>query len=441
MQGLRGILQQPAPIAAGPWFFAGAEFVLLGGLAPNIGLQLRLPPNGQGFLLTYLALGHALGCFLLGGPWADLGGRVLPLRFSYAAALPACALCAFAGASWVLALGVLLLGTVLGTGQVACIALVSENTQPCWRLVMISSALLVYVLGAAWGYFVFWAFGAGDYAFEYEWRWLLMTGCLPLIVLLPMALALLEESDVYLQGKEKLPAKGNEAAGLLSGVANSSSSSRVSSEKYPAGTDGTHISATIWAVYKDKLMETTLVATFTCFVVYFVLCTGFAEPLQGLAAPQLLHALLWLVPGLCLSSILGHWIPRASLLRLLLLLAAICEIVAVAISTPAGSFAARFFAGASLPVVIAWSAELYAASFRTRGVAASLAVGQLALVLAPVIFNILKEKVLALRFLCAALCLVSTFLMDYLPAEAVGENVEEQDKMIESSVMGQYGTP
>jgi len=113
----------------------------------------------------------------------------------------------------------------------------------------------------------------------------------------------------------------------------------------------------------------------------------------------------------------------------------------VAISTPAGSFAARFFAGASLPVVIAWSAELYAASFRTRGVAASLAVGQLALVLAPVIFNILKEKVLALRFLCAALCLVSTFLMDYLPAEAVGENVEEQDKMIESSVMGQYGTP
>lgn len=466
----------------GVWFADGCELSLMSTIAVAVSLTFEVGPLARGMLVTIVYMGVLCGN-LMSGP-CDSYGRRFCLLASYLLVWVFSVMSSFAPSYAILAIIRFFVGFSFGFGQPVVNALMSEVAPTKWRIVVNGGAQSLFCIGEIYCFFI--VYLQDPWMRNLDWRSLLRQGAIPALVFLGLSLLLLHESPYYfsfvgrkrdaqevlqsmqrencapelddvdfqiedLDTKKEDPNDGR--AYSLQQLRNKYEDVydeqklmeywQFACQEQNAGSD-VDITSGYGAIFTQELYVTTIVMTYTCFVMnfsYYGLLYAFPILLPGVShightltpAVELMIGACWELPGFVLAAIFCSMsLCRKPVLKMYMLAfaTAACSF-AVGFGTGCtvlwhiGFYASKALINVAFVVIYTYLGEVYPTNVRVTGSGFSIAVGRVGAMLAPLAFELLTYWTGAVFPFFAVICiltLINVPLVDLLP-DGAGANL------------------
>jgi len=345
----------------------------------------------------------------------------------------------------------LFVGASFGIGQPAFNTLCTEVTPNYWRIFMTSVSQGLFVIGELYSAMLVWY--DDPQMRRLDWRWLLLMGAIPSVILFVLASLFLHEAPSYLavQGEYEKAIK------VLESMRHDNRAEGLSVDFKPlppkkVSTAAQAIFEPFTVIFSRRLLFSTVAVIYSCFTLntLFYGCL-YAFPqvvtdvkMSSSPAVSLVMGALWELPGIVLATICGMFWPRKPVMAGYLVLTAV-SLVAFAVGAGhhideggghwlydnllhGGYIGIKVFAIVGFVAVYQYSTEIYPTVARTTGTAACIAGGRLGGMLAPLIFEWLLDTTSSLTaffYFVAALCMCNFSLIFLLPLETFGKSLED----------------
>lgn len=454
-------------VGGGVWLADGSELLLISSVTMSVADDWHLGGFERGFVVTAVYMGILVGN-LLSGPLGDYYGRRGLILLSYVSIFGMSIISSFAMGFGSLASSRLLVGVAIGLGQPTWNGLGSELTPADWRMATATLAQLLFPLGEIYAALLLMQDDPG--LRDAHWRSLLRLGAIPSIVLLLASYLLLPESPSFLvlrgrkgDAQSVLAKMSRDNGGTLASVAFKTPATKPD-EEVQMSCLGT-ARAQMDIVFGKHLLGSTIVVMYSCFVLnlaYFGCLFAFPQVLplifeQGSAASALLVGALWEFPGFALAFFIGMHVPRKLAMKIYLVLS-LCSFVmfATAAGYPqrtyfmeavlrVGYYGIKCFLNIGFVIVYQYSVEIYPTEARITGSAVNLASGRLAGMLAPLLFEGLREvthSTMPFFWTIAGAMVLNFGLVDSLRYETAGVPLPDrtEDLAFTTAVTSSYGS-
>jgi len=438
-----------AVISGGVGLADGAELLLIGSVSRAVALEWNLSATQKGAVVSIVFLGVFIGN-LASGPCADRVGRRWPVLISYPAIAIFSILSAFTVGFWSLSFARFFVGMAFGFGWAATIVYRLEISPAAWRTLMIIFGGFLWVLGEAYGAWIVWL--DDPTLNQVDWRWLLIVGAFPAVLLTFVAAAFLNESPSW------LASHGNQAAArhVLSKMNRTNGSRCVCldfspppqhEDKREGGLSDLRRHACV--IFGDTMLFSTLVSCFTLFSMNFVYYGGlYAFPQvfsmnvsMGMSpAVALLRGAVWTFPGYFMALAFDRVMDRRPTLMVSMCALTICMISFVQGGTNSqaswphyymlhvGYAGYKCFTTMLSSIGYQYSAELYPVTCRATGVAFASCMGRIGAMTAPLAFEWIVTLIgtwTVFFYMMAAFLTLNMILVAFLPFETRGKTLQE----------------
>jgi len=269
-----GIYQVKELLLAGSiWLADGSELLLIGSVARAVANDWNLSAAQRSSLVSIVFLGVLVGN-LLGGPFSDRIGRRRPILISYAAIGLCSILSAFSVGFWSLSFWRFFVGMAFGIGQPASWVYGLEIAPTAWRTFMACIASSLFIAGESYSAWLIWLDDSSMR--NLHWRWLLIAGALPSILLTFLAAVFLNESPSWLASR----GEEDRAREILSKMRHMNGSLCASLDFRPSrvtttAKDGSKdLLPHMHIILGPALRYSTFVSCFTCFCMNLVFYGG-----------------------------------------------------------------------------------------------------------------------------------------------------------------------
>jgi len=448
--GFGAAQMRAALLGGGVWLADGSELLLIATVTRDVSKEWSLEAWQRGIVVSVVFMGILMGNMIC-GPLGDRLGRRLPILISYVGIATFSILSACAQGFYQLAAIRLFVGASFGVGQPAFNTLCTEVTPTHWRIFMNSFSSGLFVVGELYSALLVW-YDDPDMR-RLDWRWLLLMGAIPSVILFVLASFLLHEAPSFLA----VEGKHEKAKEVLESMQrdNRATGFSVDFKQLPPRRRSTPVQAIVQpfqVIFSWRLLLSTIIVIYSCFTLntLFYGCL-YAFPqvvtdvdMSSAPAVSLIIGALWELPGICLATVCGAYWPRKPVMAGYLVASAL-SLVAFAMGanhhiehgTDHGSYdhllhggyiGIKVFACVGFVAVYQYSTEIYPTVARTTGTAACIAGGRLGGMIAPMVF----EKMLAITssltaffYFVAALCICNFVLVFLLPIETFGKSLED----------------
>jgi AAHS family 4-hydroxybenzoate transporter-like MFS transporter len=445
-----GLAQLRVLIAGGVWMADGAELLLITAAADAVAKEWHLNDMMKGSMITVVFFGVLVGNFL-GGSLGDVFGRRLPILVSFAGIFVFSIGSSYTTSFVTLSVARLLVGFAFGVGQPAETALVAEGTPTQWRITGMATTFMLFSLGET---FSGWLISVDDPTMLHlDWRWLMRAGAIPPLIIGLMTYMFTYESPYYLS----VAGKHEEAMEVLKQMrsANGVDPSLVSVECIPAKIVAPGVGNQLSTVFGRELRCTTLIMSYTTFVVNLVFygsLYAFTQILPDLAAHSdpgaspasaLILGALMELPGYTIGMVLGSLMSRKACVVLYLVLSVSSLMAfAMAIKSPEqgpqqlamfamhyGYYGIKVWTSVGFVVVYLMDAEIYPSSARATGTAVCLVGGRVGAMLAPFAYAFVMDRTgnsQTFFVVLAISCVVNLLLIPFL-TDTTGSAMDKKD--------------
>mmetsp|Transcript_128717 Transcript_128717/g.274753 ORF Transcript_128717/g.274753 Transcript_128717/m.274753 type:complete len:508 (+) Transcript_128717:152-1675(+) len=472
----------PAQLRAGllggsVWLADGAELLLIGTVTRAVSEEWHLRAWQRGIVVSVVFVGIFLGNCIC-GPIGDRYGRRIPIVFSYAGICFFSLLSASTQGCASLCLVRLLVGASFGVGQPAFSALMSEITPSRWRMLSNSCSQALFVVGEMYSALLVW--WDDPYMRALDWRWLLVMGSIPSLIMGTFAFCFLHQSPAYLavqgeydQAIEVLESmrKDNRVPEPCSVDFTPTHRSHCPNSPGRSRDYRKMIKETLSPVsliFSPKMRFSTVAviySTFTLNMLFYGCLYAFPQVVTDIdfgstPAMALFVGTIWELPGNAMAVICGMRWPRKRMLAVYLVLTSISlilftlgapgkgENLASRILLHCGYVGIKCFGVLGFISVYQYSTEIYPTTARTTGTAACVAGGRLGGILAPLAFEWIQEKTGDFRpffWLVVGLCIINLFLVALMPFETFGKalanHLDEDEKAAETQPLAAQMPP
>jgi len=427
------------------WLADGSELLLISSVTLAVSDEWNLASTERGLIVTIVFIGVLIGN-LFCGPLGDTYGRRHVIIASYAGIFLFSVLSSFSDNLWTLCLARILVGLSFGFGQPAWNVLASEITPATYRIPMMAFTMTLFCFGALYSSILI---IVDDESMEHNhWRWLLRMGAIPSFVFGIVAMIFLHQSPTYLA----LHGREDDARTVLESMSYDNSlpgDTPVSFRPAPAAeTDGS-TETVVWqfgAIFSRYMVSSTTIlmwSTFVLNVAYYGALYAFPQVLPEIsisnlsAGVELLLGAVWEILGNIMACILGMCFLRKPVMKLYLCLQAVSFLLFVVGATVAtrhrnlgvqiifylGYFGIKVFVAIGFIIVYLYASEIYPTEMRMTGTAVILGCGRLGSMLAPLVFENLRQWTGTFQtffYIIAALSAVNFLLVGFLPFETGG---------------------
>lgn len=439
---------QQCLVGGGVWLADGAELLLIGSVTNAVAQEWGLTPWQKGSVVSIVFVGVCVGN-LLSGLISDKFGRRLPVCAAYVWVAMLSILSATTWGFTSLCTVRFLVGCAFGLGQPAWNTLCSEISPSNWRMTLSVFCNVMFVLGELYSATIIWL---SDPDMLYlDWRWLLIVGAYPGCILSALGMFFMQESPSWLA----VNGFHGHARNVLEEMRLLNRCPKQSVDVCPkdlGGSRSANASAGIGEhasiIFGRKMLFSTVVTAYSCFVLNFVFYGGLYAIPQVLTEVHTAHSpalalmlgALLEVPGLLVAVPLGIYIDRRPMLCLCGLLMS-CSILAFTFGGMyqhgdyfwvymfQGGYAAFKCSAALIFVVVyQYAAEIYPTNCRVAGTSVAFGAGRLGAIIAPMAFENLMMRWgswSAFFFVMAALTMSVSVLAVFLPFETRGRALKD----------------
>lgn len=405
----------------------------------------------RGALFSIMFVGF-IGGNLLGGHLGDSVGRRPPICLAYLSIVIAASANSYSNHFVELVVTRLVLGVALGIGQPAVQCLLVETTPAYWRLCMCGLSTFQFILGEIFASVVI---SIDDPTLQkLHWRWLLRILVLPAVFFGLCTLFCFSESPLWCA----MNGRYEEAKRILYDMQSVNGSGDFDVDFQPTGIEALidrfaeepRLGKSLGVIFGQHYILTTAITTFSCFVLnftYYGCVYAFPQVLPSLGltatpAQGLIMGALWEVPGMGLGLFLGTVMERKLNLKLYLLFNTSC-IMAFAFALPIhdrsvfvsaclyyGYYGMKFVTSLGWLVTYQYTAEVFPTQCRTTGTSFCMAGGRIAVVVAPMVFEMSVHRTLGFSCFFLVTAIMTTFnllAIDFLPYETFGAALDQQD--------------
>mmetsp|Transcript_21993 Transcript_21993/g.63406 ORF Transcript_21993/g.63406 Transcript_21993/m.63406 type:complete len:470 (-) Transcript_21993:143-1552(-) len=442
---------QAVLLGGGTYVADGAEVLLIGSVTKAVSNEWNLGSYQRGVIVSVVFIGASLGN-LISGWLGDAHGRRIPIIVSYAGVAIFSILSALSQGFWSLVVARLAVGIAFGVGVPAWNTLSGEICPSDRRLLMNGLSQITWCAGELYSGVLLYA--QDPRMRDLDWRWLLLWGAAPAVLLLALAAPLLPESPRHLAAK----GRAEECRLALEAMARKNGRPLRGAPELgpPAAAPAAplaEILGKLGIVLGRHLAFSTFVVCFSMFSLNFLYYGGlYAFPqvlpeleLRVAPAASLMAGAAFGVPGYLLGMALGGHMGRKALM--LLYLAGTC------LSTVLFTYAAGFLGHGHLDdlaevlcqvgfvgnklfttmgflVVFVYSIEIYPTVARTTGTGLCIASGRLGSILCPLLYEQLSETpggYFTYFHLMALMCVANAILVFFLPYETAGTKLSDHE--------------
>jgi len=434
----------PAQLAAGflgggVYLVGGSVLLMCGALANPIGQDFHLRAWERAALMSSVFVGMLLGNSS-SGPLGDTFGRRGVIVACYITAFVSGLMCVFSQSVSVLFFWRAMLGASLGLGVPPWMVLNTEITPAAWRVAGNSYSQLFFVLGEIY---------SGLFIYSYDprmrhldWRSLTAVSALPGIVMAGLAWMFLVQSPAYLAAK----GEHEEARKVIVVLARQNGAPEVSGtlrKEVRAAENGSSSDMTVQALFGRRMLFSTLVVIFSCFVlnlVFYGVLYGLPQVLEGGAesgtspATGVILGAVWEIPGIMAAVFFGTYFRRLPVIcasNAGMAVALVCFSFGLATNmwysaylVQAAIIAIKVLSNIAFVVIYQYASEIYPAFARTTGSAICVSGGRVGAIIAPVVFETLNDytgNFSAFFLVCALLTALTAVMSTLLPFETAGK--------------------
>lgn len=427
-------------LGGGVWAADGAELLLLGSITRALQYEWDLSPFQRGFVVSIVFFGVLVGNFF-SGSLGDKYGRRPPIIFSYLAVFVASVTSVFAWNFASLTFLRFFVGLAFGVGQPAWITYGGEIAPVKYRLLMNALGQLLFTAGEVYSAILIYI--DCPHMKHLDWRWLILLGSIPSIILLFSAYFFLSESPFFLASE----GRKEEAAAVLNKIARDNCRPEVSTDfQTTAKTHGDEAwYEKLCAVVGTKFLYSTIVVGYSTFCLNFVFYGGlYAFPqvlpdmdLSVSPAMNLIIGALSEIPGYVVGVIVGNHIKRKDAMQVYLFVMVISLVMfAYGARSPKqnelmlqfGFIFYKMNTSVGFIVIYVYSMEIYPTYCRNTGASLCLAAGRIGALVCPLMYEWLTDATgtyMTYIYFMMGSCALNMVLIYFLPFETKGRALPE----------------
>lgn len=439
-------------LGGGVYFADGAELLLIGAVTISLAQEWDLNRTERAMVVSVVFFGVLVGNFL-SGPMGDGFGRRLPILLSFFTVAAFSILSAFCAQYIWLVLVRFWVGVAFGIGIPAWNALAGEIAPKDQRIYSTIMSQSMFVFGEA--YSVILIFVDDPWMRDLHWRWLILTGAIPAVVLLVLGYFMVLEAPSWLAVHNKY----DQACEVLRTMAKRNGHPNLDIEfQIDRVVEHTplfsQVSKNLVIIFGSNLLYTTCTLCFTLFAVNTFYYGGgmyaFAQILpevnmQTSPALNLMIGVIFEIPGFILAIWLCLYFSRKMTIIFGYFGIFICSALFLWMSTlrEAQSYAAgseigmqisffmfKCFSGLLFGVVYAYSMEVYPTIARATGTGLNISCGRVGAIASPLLFEWLQGWTNSYNFFfyfIMSVCLLGSLLVFFLPYETRGQALKDHD--------------
>lgn len=426
--------------AGGVWACDGGLLLIIGAVMHNLTEEWGLNTVERGMLVSLVFLGVILGN-LIGGPFADLVGRRVPLLLSYLGvfifSLGSSFSWDFATMAWLR----FFVGISFSLGQPAFNALCTECVPSQYRLHMFVVAYSFFAVGEIFSGALL--YNDDMYLQTLHWRRLMFLGGVPAGVMFFVAAAFLQESPFFLAMNGQT-AKAKQVLETFRKDNGKPESLDVSFAPLPVESSGAGLGLfdKYRLIFSRRMWFTTFVTSVSCFTLNFLFYGSLYAypqflPASGESGSVPAATLVWAsvseLPGNAAGLLFGIYVTRKLSMQVFCLCSFLVTMVlAVTVKFAVGVEEIPYSVGLLLRtaincdklfttmgfcIVYLYSVEVYSTKARATGTGFCMAFGRFGAIISPIIYELLTgADGNPFDFFCfmAVLCLVNYALLFFL---------------------------
>jgi len=434
-------------LAGGLWLADGSELLVINVVSKTVSKEWDLTVTERGSITSSVFFGMFLGS-MMSGEVGDVYGRRLPVILSYAGIAVLSVLSVYATGIYSLLFFRSLIGVAMGYGQPSGYAFALEVTPTDFRVLTCCSIIFFFTLGAIFGAGLVYADDASMK--NMHWRWMVMMGAIPSVLLGSLAAAFLQESPFYLSGCGRKV----EALEVLAAMRKENGLSESESIDFQKPPQVQHEPSRYDVILGPSLLRTTVICCYTCFTVNMCghgALYAFSQLLPELKssvspAGRLLMGLFAEIPGMVFACLVMQYLTRKTGIHMAL--------TGIVLSTSLFLYAAeqsqdcafcdglmqvcfcglRLFSSAGFAVTYCYINEVFPTKARATGNGVCFGAGRVAALVAPFVYEWLtswtEHSMAFIYFLVfvSGMCLI---LSCFLEIETAGMALKEAEDEIE----------
>jgi MFS family permease len=458
MNGLGfGKAQIRALVAGGTVLVAdAAELLLISSVTRAVKEEWDLGPSARGLIVSIVFVGFLFGN-LLGGYISDNKGRRIPIVLSFIFVFLFSVLSVAATGFYSMVVIRFFVGLACGTGHSAWVTLSLELAPADRRLHMVALGSLFFTVGEFWSAFLI-HWDDPDMK-NLDWRWLVVMGASPSLVLGVISYFFLTESPSYLavNGRHDEARQIVRQLYLQNGHPDESIPKDFSPPKVGLEIDSgiRGVLNRLDVILGPSLLFTTIVTGFSCFCLNILFYGGLysfpqmlPEMKTGLSpAASLMLAACQEIPGNVFGILVGVNLTRKLGIQCYLL----GSMLSVALFTFAanqslsgkgemtfqlevllqvGLQASKAFVAVGFMIVYCYATEIYPTSVRGSGTSLCLSIGRIGSITSPLIYEWLTAfsgNKLAFLYFMMGCCAINIVLISFLTIETSGKPLKDDD--------------
>jgi len=427
-------------IGGGVWAADGAELLLLGGITAAISKEWDLNAFERGFVVSIVFLGVLAGNFI-SGHLGDYYGRRFPIILSYFCVFFSSVISVFSWNFASLAVFRFFVGLAFGTGQPAWNTFGGEISPIKYRLLMNAGGQLLFTFGEMYSAMLIYI--DCPKMKELDWRWLILMGSIPSLILLLASYFMLPESPYFLAAD----GRKEEGKRVLQDIAdmNCRSDTDCNFQMVVKREDDAAWTEKVKVVFSRQMVYSTIALGLSCFNLNFLFYGGlyaFPQVLPDLnlsvtPAMNLFVGALFEIPGYVIGVLVGNAIVRKKAMQIFFILMILSLALFLwgaqhpkqnEIPLQIGFLLYKMNTSIGFIVIYVYTAEIYPTSCRNTGTAFCLGAGRIGALICPLVYEWLTHATGTFQtfiYVIVVFSVLNMVLVYFLPYETHGRELPE----------------